>query len=132
MWYLVLPHTLTVVVLSIILGPMETTLPLRSFVQTHLFTQTSENAGLGEVQLLALEGILRERPDAGVTVGGAGGARKIRVALAGRGKRGGARVLYYYVGQDDTIYLLLAYGKNVQENLTEAQKQIIKEMVARL
>jgi hypothetical protein len=93
---------------------------------------TAEDAGLGEEQLLALEGVLRQNPEAGATVGGTGGTRKIRVALPGMGKRGGVRVMYYYVGQDDTIYLLLAYGKAVQGDLTEEQKKILKAVVAQL
>ena len=109
-----------------------TSAPLRSFVQTHLFTQTVEGAGIGDDQLLELEGELREYPDKGSRVAGTGGARKIRVAVTGKGKRGGARVLYYYVGEDDTIYLLLAYAKGVQENLTQQQKAIIRQLVARL
>jgi hypothetical protein len=35
-------------------------------------------------------------PEAGEIIRETGGVRKIRWALAGRGKRGGARVIYYY------------------------------------
>lgn len=45
---------------------------------------------------------------------------------------GGARVLYLYVESTDTIYLIMAYPKNVQGNLTAAQKQQVRNLVARL
>jgi hypothetical protein len=132
-WYSVLPSLLDKGDTEYYHDPMHTTLlPLRSFVQTTVFTKTAEAVGLGDDQLLSLEAVLRENPEAGATVGGTGGARKIRVALPGGGKRGGARVMYYYVGQDDTIYFLLAYGKNVQDDLAEEQKKALKSIVAAL
>jgi hypothetical protein len=56
--------------------------------------------------------------DAGDLISRSGGLRKIRVAASGRGKRGGARVIYYWVVAKDQIYMLLAYAKNAQEDLT--------------
>ena len=50
-----------------------------------------------------------------------GGLRKLRLALPGRGKRGGARLIYYYSADVDRIYLLYAYAKNVQSDLTKEQ-----------
>lgn len=40
---------------------------------------------------------LIDHPDAGDVIQGAGGARKLRWAARGKGKRGGARVIYLYV-----------------------------------
>src|SRR5688572_21544109 len=106
--------------------------PLRHFVQTRVFEKTAISAGLGERELIALEEELRDDPYAGATVSETGGARKVRVALAGRGKSGGARVLYFYNEPRDTIYFLLAYPKNVQPNLTRDQKKLLRMLVVSL
>jgi hypothetical protein len=61
---------------------------------------------------------------------GTGGIRKLRVAVAGRGKRGGARIAYYYRGSRELVYLILAYPKNVKENLTAAERREMRRLTA--
>jgi hypothetical protein len=48
--------------------------------------------------------------------------------LPGRGKRGGARVIYYYLSADGVVYLVSLYAKNVQENLTTNQTKQLKAL----
>jgi hypothetical protein len=60
------------------------------------------------------------RPDAGVLIVGGGGLRKIRWSVPGRGKSGGIRTIYYW-DRRESIYMLLCYRKNEQENLTPKQ-----------
>lgn len=48
--------------------------------------------------------------------------------LPGRGKSGGARVIYYYLSADGAIYLVSLYAKNVQENLSAKQTKQLKEL----
>ncbi|SCX32201.1 Toxin HigB-2 [Agrobacterium sp. DSM 25558] len=55
---------------------------------------------------------LATHPQAGDEIPGAGGVRKLRFGAKGKGKRGGARVIYYWYGDDAPIYALLVYGKN--------------------
>lgn len=43
------------------------------------------------------------------------------------GKRGGVRVIYYNVTSKGRIYLALIYPKNEQDDLTEAQKKVLKQ-----
>ena len=61
---------------------------------------------------------LSDHQDAGDVIQGAGGARKLRWAATGKGKRGGARVIYLYVVIAARIYLLRCYAKNVKTDLT--------------
>jgi hypothetical protein len=68
------------------------------------------------------------RPDAGDLIQGSGGLRKIRWNLPGRGKRGALRVIYYW-DSPDTIFMLLPYRKNVQENLTPEQIKLLRALV---
>ncbi len=67
-----------------------------------------------------LVAFLGANPEHGLIIPGTGGVRNIRWALAGRGKRGGARVIYY---------LLTAYAKNVQANLSRAECNAMKRLV---
>ena len=60
---------------------------------------------------------------------GTGGLRKIRWEAAGRGKRGGARVIYYWAREDGEILLLLIYSKTRQDDLTPKQKALLKKLI---
>ena len=55
--------------------------------------------------------------------------RKIRVAVGSRGKRGGARVIYYWAVRKDLILLLFAYPKNVAADLTPKQVAQLAKVV---
>lgn len=68
-------------------------------------------------------------PGAGKVIRGSGGIRKMRWAVRGKGKRGGLRVIYYWVTSDEQILLLLAYPKSKQEDLTSKQVSLLKKLV---
>jgi hypothetical protein len=68
-------------------------------------------------------------PEAGEIIPETGGVRKIRQALAGRGKRGGARVIYYYHNERLPLFLLAVYGKNEKANLSRAERNAMKRLV---
>jgi mRNA-degrading endonuclease RelE of RelBE toxin-antitoxin system len=77
----------------------------------------------------ALQAVLAVRPDAAVVIPGSGGLRKIRWAYKGRGKRGGVRVIYYWAVALDRVLLLLIYAKNVRDNLSPTQLQVLRTIV---
>jgi len=85
--------------------------------------------GLSDDDLLSLEEALLEDPQLGDVIEGTGGARKMRIQLEGRGKRGGGRVIYLDVFEQENLYLLFAYPKNVQEDLSPDQKKAIRKMI---
>lgn len=68
-------------------------------------------------------------PDAGVVVPGSGGVRKTRWGNAGRGKRGGVRVVYFNRLASGEIWLLLVYEKSVRENIPAQVLRQIKEEI---
>jgi hypothetical protein len=62
-------------------------------------------------------------------VKGGGGIRKVRVALPGHGKSGGARVIYFWVVAEDLIVMHDIYAKNDQADLSDEQiKALHKEV----
>lgn len=87
------------------------------FVETTAFTKRLPRY-LSDDEYGLFQKYLVEHPDAGDLVKGSGGCRKVRWAAGGKGKRGGARVIYYWASSKDQIYLFVIYGKSDQENLT--------------
>lgn len=83
-----------------------------------------------ETDVMELEIALILRPEVGALIPGGRGLRKLRRPLAGRGKSGGARVIYYYISDDATIYLVFAYAKNRQPDLTRDQLATPAQFVA--
>jgi len=67
-------------------------------------------------------------PTAGAVVPGTGGVRKLRWGLKGRGKRGGARVIYFYHGRNLPLFALTAYAKNEREDLSQRDKNDFKRL----
>jgi len=55
-----------------------------------------------------------------------GGVRKARAGRGGKGKSGGARVIYYYVSARATVYLLIAYAKSAKEDLSPKERRLLK------
>ena len=76
-------------------------------------------------ELRKLQNFLLAAPDAGDVIRGASGLRKLRWSVRGRGKRGGARVIYYRYVSGDRIYLIYGYLKSEQEELTREQIKVI-------
>jgi mRNA-degrading endonuclease RelE of RelBE toxin-antitoxin system len=75
----------------------------------------------------ALIDYLAGDPRAGVVIPGTGGLRKLRWQLPGRGKRGGARVIYFFHDERLPVYLLALYAKNERSDLTATQRRQFAE-----
>jgi hypothetical protein len=69
---------------------------------------------------------------AGDLIEGTGGARKLRVAGRGKGKSGGYRVVTFYAADDVPVFLLDLYGKGEKANLTQAEKNALRAILASL
>ena len=93
---------------------------LLSFRETARFTRRVVEL-LDDEVYARLQLYLAEFPDAGDLIKDGGGIRKIRVPLPGRGKSGGARVIYFWAVTDELILMLDIYAKNEQADLTDEQ-----------
>jgi hypothetical protein len=87
---------------------------------------------VSEAMLNAMVDALTEQPDLGDVVVGAGGFRKMRWALPGRGKSGSLRVIYYYRTDKGRIYFARVYEKAKQSDLSDEVIQGLKETAKRL
>ena len=87
---------------------------------------------LTEVERDAVIDLIAYEPTCGDLIPGTGGVRKLRVALAGGGKRGGARVIYYFYNEDHPALLLTLYAKNEKADLRGAEKRIIIGLVTEI
>jgi mRNA-degrading endonuclease RelE of RelBE toxin-antitoxin system len=97
-------------------------------VETSVFTRrVSELLSADSYRALQVE--LVGDPRRGRVIRGSGGLRKLRWQGAGRGRRGGTRVVYYWAAAQETILLLLIYPKAEQEDLTRDQLQVLKRVV---
>lgn len=84
---------------------------------------------LTEEEHFRLIDVLATDPLAGDEIPGTGGVRKIRFGSKGRGKRGGARVIYYFYNSRAPVYALLAYGKNEKTDLTPQEAKAVSAFV---
>lgn len=75
--------------------------------------------------LRAFQCFLLVSPNAGDLIPGGAGLRKVRWSAQGRGKRGGARVIYYWHAAKHHVYLIYGYVKSEREDLTKSQIKVL-------
>ena len=98
------------------------------FTETERFVKRAEKL-LGAEMISELQLYLCNYPEDGVIIPSSSGIRKLRWAASGRGKRGGARVIYYFANAAGRIFLLDIYAKNEKENLAANDIKDLKEAV---
>jgi hypothetical protein len=99
-----------------------------SFIETKLFTRLIQEY-LSDDEYSKLQHALISDPEMGAVIPGSGGIRKLRWGVAGRGKRGGIRVIYFLRTRQGQIWMLTVYPKNVAENIpAHVLKQIKGEI----
>lgn len=97
--------------------------------ETLAFARSAEKIWSEEERAELVE-YVAHNPEAGDVIPGTGGVRKLRWARAGSGKRGGARVVYFYYRPDCPLYLLLAYAKAQMADLTADEKKAVAAFAA--
>ena len=102
----------------------------REFIETPSFTKKWAALGFTDDDLAELQQFLIKNPDAGDTMVGTGGLKKIRYAFKGRGKSGSARVCYVDFAAFEKNYLIQVFSKDEKQNLTDSEKKEVKKLVA--
>lgn len=95
------------------------------FIETRIFTERIDKL-LTQEEYRQLQAELASAPKKGDVIPGGQGLRKLRWRVGGRGKRGGIRVIYYCEARD-RIYMLFAYDKARQGDLTRQQLRVLSE-----
>jgi mRNA-degrading endonuclease RelE of RelBE toxin-antitoxin system len=98
------------------------------FIETPVFSRAII-ALLDDEAYRLLQLAMLLRPECGPLIPNSGGLRKLRWPLPGRGKRGGLRVIYYWDERREVFYMLYAYTKNEQEDLTAQQLRVLARLV---
>ena len=100
-----------------------------TFVETRLFTGLVSQY-LSDEEYADLQRALIADPEAGDVIRGTGGVRKVRWGVAGRGKRGGIRIIYYVKRPKDEIWMLTLYAKNEEQTIPAHVLRKIREEIS--
>jgi hypothetical protein len=100
-------------------------------VETPEFLRRSEGIFGAEERAKVVQ-FVGSYPLAGDLIPGAGGVRKLRWSVTGKGKRGGARVIYYFHSQNMPAVLMTVFRKNEKADLTPAEKKALRNAVDQL
>lgn len=110
---------------------METRRPWHSVVELPGYVARAAKLMNIEEQAAVITALAQD-PEAGEVMVGTGGVRKVRVPLAGRGKSGGARVVYYFHSESIPLFLLAVFAKNEKANLSKAERNDLAKLVKAL
>jgi len=78
-----------------------------------------------------LQAALIANPELGDLIRGTGGLRKARWSAKGRGKRGGVRVIYYWITRQNQMLMLVIYPKSARDDLTADERRLLSKLVER-
>jgi hypothetical protein len=100
--------------------------PAMVFIESAVFTRQVREL-LTDDEYADLQGHLALYPKAGEVIQDTGGLRKVRWASGG-GKRGGVRVIYFHAVSQNQVRLLLIYRKGVKDDLSAAEKKVLRKL----
>ena len=104
----------------------------RTFIEVPIFSKRWKEIGLRDDELRSLQIMLLKDPESGPVMEGTGGIRKVRFPVENKGKSGSVRVCYTDFAEYEVIYLLTAFEKKDQDNLTKEEKNVLKKLVKAL
>lgn len=98
-------------------------------VRTKRFSKDLKKLKASQEDIAAMEQAIANDPFVGDVIPGLEGIRKMRFGMAGKGKRGGGRAIYYLLVAENVAIMIFAYSKAVQEDLTPEQKKAAKALI---
>jgi hypothetical protein len=102
---------------------------LITVVETAVFLRQAEDVW-EDAEREAFVNFIAWNPETGDVIPETGGVRKVRWSRSGIGRRGGARVIYFYHNADRPVYLLMVYAKARREDLTPDEKKTVRKLAA--
>ena len=105
---------------------------MQTVVELPEFIRCAKKLGLSDEEREAIVDLIAYNSDIGDEISGTGGMRKLRIAGKGKGKSGGYRVITFFSGQDIPVFLVTMYGKSQKENITDAEKNIMKSLASNI
>jgi len=105
---------------------------MQTVVELPEFIKCAKKLGLSDEEREAIVDLIASNPDAGDEISGIGGMRKLRIAGKGKGKSGGYRAITFFSGVDIPVFLVTIYGKSRKENITDAEKNVMKSLASAL
>ena len=102
---------------------------MQTILFTPIFLRQAIAAGVGEDDLQDIVATIARDPLSGDLMAGTGGARKLRHAGRGKGKRGGYRTIHYFGGIDIPVFLLAIYGKDTKPTLSMSEKNELAKLL---
>ena len=105
---------------------------MQTVIETESYLRHAKDAGMAEDERNAAVDLVSTDPDAGDVMQGTGGVRKARLAGRGKGKSGGYRIVWYFGGGDIPVFLLTVFGKGEKANLTQGERNAMRQVTAGL
>ena len=102
---------------------------MHTVIETPAFLRRVRECGVPDREREAMVDFFAAHPNAGDEMPGTGGARKVRFARPGEGKRGGYRVITFFSGADIPVFLLSVFAKNEKSDLSKDEKNELKKML---
>jgi len=100
---------------------------MHTVIETADYLQDAKDAGLSGDEMAAIIQIISSDPKAGDVMVGTGGARKLRFAASGTGKRGGVRTVHYFGGDDVPVFMLAVIKKGDRDNLSKTECNALRK-----
>jgi hypothetical protein len=105
---------------------------VHTVVETPTYLNQAKRAGVSAEELDAIAMHIAANPACGDLIPGTGGARKVRFAPSGRGKRGGYRVIHFFAADDVPLFLLAIISKGQRADLTQGEKNELRKILGGL
>lgn len=105
---------------------------MHTVIETPAFLASARDEGISDDERAAMVSFVSRNPAAGEVMPGTGGARKLRFAGRGKGKSGGYRIITFYADADMPVFQLDVYGKDSQANLSKAERNELRAILADL
>lgn len=103
---------------------------MQTVVELPEFIKCAKKLGLSDEERETIVDLIASNPGAGDEISGTGGMRKLRIAGKGKGKSGGFRAITFFSGADIPVFLVTMYGKSQKDNITDADKNVMKSLAS--